>query len=38
MTLGWWSFGMNCIKQILSYHFQIKTFLIIEKDFEGAHG
>jgi hypothetical protein len=33
-----WSFGLNCIKEILSYNFPNKNFLIIEKDFEGAHG
>jgi hypothetical protein len=38
MIFGWWSFGLNCIKQFLSYHFPNQKFLIIEKDFEGAHG
>jgi hypothetical protein len=29
MIFGWWSFGLICIKQKISYIFQIKTFLII---------
>jgi hypothetical protein len=39
MIFGWWSFGLNCIKPILSYILQIKTFFLnIEKYFKGAHG
>jgi hypothetical protein len=26
MIFGWWSLWLICLKQILSYHFQIKTF------------
>jgi hypothetical protein len=29
MIFCWWSFGLICIKPIVSYIFQIKTFLII---------
>jgi hypothetical protein len=29
MIFGWWSFGLNYIKPILSHIFHIKTFLII---------
>jgi hypothetical protein len=38
MIFGWWSSRLICIKPILSYHFPNQNFLIIQKDFEGAHG
>ena len=31
MIFGWWGFGLICIKPTLSYIFQNKAFLIIER-------